>query len=220
MTKQTQSVSKLTAAFIRIMVADTERQVQLGAFANMQKEIKEARSKRYSDAFAMAKDVGCLADYEVASDAAKAAIKASRDKIDRDVSNAISQIKRFWRTILLAVETAGRVDVTVRSVHYVITDKADIIRHFETLNSLREVSEAVQGSGAVGDAVLVKKLTLLSQKVKGSDPAQANAALDAALAFFLTGKAPKKAKPAENGKVTAKSRKPQRASKPPAQQQA
>lgn len=217
MTKQTQSVAQLTAAMIRVLEANQARVKQMADFAAMKKAEKEARSGRYADAFKLAQSAGLLADFEQASDAAKAAIKASKGTIDRDVSNAVSQIKRFWRIILEAVEARGAVEVTVRSVHYKFTDKLDIIGKVETLNSLREVAEEVKGQGAVGADVLVKKLTLLQSKVKAADPAQANAALDAALAFFLAGKAPRKAPKQENSKVTAKAKRP---AKVPAAQQA
>lgn len=179
----------------------------------VQEENKAHRQGAYTAAMEFAKQCGNLALFTEATTAASKALRASKTKADPQRSNAVSQIKRFWGTIVTACEGGQPVTVTVREVSITFTDKADIIGRVDTLNQLREIHEQLVGRGSMGTDITAK-WSALEAKVREADPTTAMAALDAALAFFLAGKAPKKAKLPENGKVTGKQR-ANRASKQP-----
>lgn len=219
-TAKTGAPVKLTRAALlvemtRHVAMTLEDASKVGALKAMKAEAKERSKGAYSIAWDIAKRAPDRVTLAECFDAAKKATKASRGHIDRDFSNAVSQINRFWETIGRAVATAGPISMEVRSVHYTFDDPATVIDKVESLNQLRECAAQTKGE-PLADSVVVKKLSLLTSHLKKAAPEQGNAALDAALAFFLAGKAPKAPK-GENSKVTAKAKRP---AKVPAAQQA
>lgn len=209
MAKKTKAVAApMTIAdqLTALLLADKASEALRTQFEEVKKQYGEMKGNKYAHIFNLAKRTASLAEFSEAGDEAKQRVKAVQGNIDRDVSNAVSQIKRFWSRIDSALDEQGSISITVRDVVYTAKQGDQVLAIVPTLNSLRELSEAVAKQSkplVVGDAALTKKLALLASKVSKANPEQAMAALDAALAFFLVGKAPVKAKTA-TGQVRAK----------------
>lgn len=152
----------------------------------MREEIKAQQGGKYQATFAIAQRCTSLAQFEEVTGAVKAHMQGAGQNIDRTYSNAVSAIKRYWK---MCAKHEG-LEVTVDKQGNKVTLRKSIkgIKTFHMLKSMAEgAKKTLETSGNYGDATLTQKVALLQSKLKHTNAETANAAIDAALAYFLVG---------------------------------
>lgn len=161
---------------------------------------------KYSACFDIAKATGNEKQFVSVCDEVKAEMKGRGELIDRDFSNATSAIKRHWKAIREVCELHdGKHTVHVKQKGKKelksVTLTADL-RDVESFAQLRQCAEVLTSNGGLS-VTLAGKLAALQDNIRKGDEKTANAALDAALAYFLTGTKPRK-QPAKTQAAKAK----------------
>lgn len=167
----------------------------------LREEVRKTQGGKYQDVFAVAQRCTGLAQFEEVTIAVKAHMKSAGQKIDRTYSNAVSAVKRYWK--ICAANDGMSVKVDKKGNMVTLRKSIKDVKSFNMLKAAAEAAKkALESSGNYGDASLTQKVATLQAKLKHTNKETANAALDAALAFFLVGG---DAKP--NGKAKGEPRK-------------
>lgn len=206
--------SELKAALLKLARQNTALEI-----AELRKVISEKQEGVYSQVFALAKKCGNRQQWEAVTEAIKAEAKAKGELIDRTYSSAVAETRRLWGMVEDAVHVHGgkhHVHVKKRGPGKELkrVDLDTKLSKVESFTQLRQVGEQLRSNGGGLSTSLASKKALLDEHLRKADEKTADAALDAALAFFLVGTTPRKK--AEGPTAKAKAKKPARSSKVPA----
>lgn len=149
----------------------------------MREEIKKAQGGKYQAVYEVAQRCTSLAQFEEHTNSVKAHMKGAGQNIDRTYSNAVSAVKRYWKT---CVKHEGlEVSIDKKGTNVKLSKS---IKQVKTFNALKVCAEAakkqLETAGNYGDMHLTQKVALLQDKLKHAHKDAAHAALDKALAHF------------------------------------
>ena len=165
------------------------------AAKELREQARQMVTTKYAATFMFAKEAGNEKLFITVADKLKADMKARGELIDRDFSNAASAVKRYWKACREVCDLHdGKHVVHVKqkgSKELKAVTLTPNLANVESFNQLKQCADALTSNGGLSSTI-AGKLSALQGRLRAADEVTANAALDAALAYFLTGTKPKK----------------------------
>lgn len=191
---------KLQEAMLKALAPDAKAEALIEQHKAIGEQVKEYRKGAYATAMRLARAAESHAAFQMAYESVKKAIRLDGGMVvSSSVRSAFSVVSTSWNTLAEACGTTVAGTLRGKPVQYAIPASAsEIPEALETFGALRQAAQLYKNASKTNgglDSQLTAKMEALRQHLLDVDGPTAHAALGAALAHFLIGKAPKKTAP-------------------------